>query len=133
MAVLGCSNFTLPLYSAVPLRNHFGGNTDRLPSEKVIKGLAAFYIVAYGLVFFVSYAQLWIVFCYRCRRFSFQTNFLFLCLLWSTFRLTLFIFVAFDIQIPKNISLYWVFFRLPMCFQFFIFCLLTLYYAQVSL
>ena len=127
ISLLGCNNFTFPLKSTHELEK----NAPSFPSSHLIHHLSVCYIAAYGFLFLVSYTQLWMILYYQCKRFSFQTTFLFLCLFWCALRVILFTTAVCNVKLPKSALIYWVFFHLPVCLQFFIFCLLTLYYAQV--
>ncbi|KAL5008293.1 hypothetical protein ScPMuIL_013874 [Solemya velum] len=95
--------------------------------------LTVVYICLYGLLFVMVYVQLWMIWYYRHKRFSYQTCFLFLCLVWSGLRTTLFSFY-FDDCVEGNmlpIPLYWLLYCFPVCLQFIYMCLLVLYFAQV--
>ena len=98
-------------------------------------GLTVFYVFAYCLIFMVVYIQLWMILCYHHKRCSFQTTFLYLCLLWSGLRATLFSFYILGNINGMDLPLivYWFLYCFPVCLQFFILCLLNLYFALVSL
>lgn len=98
-------------------------------------GLTVIYICLYGLLFVMVYVQLWMIWYYRHKRFSYQTCFLFLCLLWSGLRTTLFSFY-FNDCVEVNmlaIPLYWLLYCFPVCLQFIYMCLLVLFFAQVRI
>lgn len=91
------------------------------------------YITLYALLFLFVYIQLWMIWYYRHKRFSYQTVFLFCCLVWSGLRTTLFSFYFEDCDLANNlpIFLYWLLYCFPVCLQFTMLCLLVLFFAQV--
>ncbi|XP_049609418.1 integral membrane protein GPR137C [Syngnathus scovelli] len=95
--------------------------------------LTAAYTVLYSLLFGFVYLQLWLILHYGYKRFSYQSAFLFLCLLWAALRTTLFSFyfenAAQAVQL-KPLA-YWLLYCCPVCLQFFTLCLLNLYFWQV--
>uniref|UniRef100_A0A8D3C7L1 G protein-coupled receptor 137Bb n=1 Tax=Scophthalmus maximus TaxID=52904 RepID=A0A8D3C7L1_SCOMX len=96
-------------------------------------GLTIAYTVFYSLLFAFVYAQLWLVLRYRHKRFSYQTNFLFLCLLWSALRALLFSFYFRDCVTANALApfAFWLLYCFPVCLQFFTLSLMNLYCAQV--
>ncbi|XP_005305573.1 integral membrane protein GPR137 isoform X3 [Chrysemys picta bellii] len=96
-------------------------------------GLTALYTALYALLFLSVYAQLWLVLLYRHKKFSYQTVFLFLCLLWATLRTTLFSFYFKNTLKANQLGpfLYWLLYCCPVCLQFFTLTLMNLYFAQV--
>ncbi|XP_056291504.1 G protein-coupled receptor 137Ba [Pseudoliparis swirei] len=99
----------------------------------VTLGLTVAYTVFYSLLFIFVYAQLWLVLRYRHKRFSYQTAFLSLCLLWSALRAVLFSFY-FDNFVTANTLgpfPFWLLYCFPVCLQFFTLSLMNLYLAQV--
>lgn len=93
------------------------------------------YTLLYGALFLTAYAQLWLLLVHRHKRWSFQSVFLFLCVLWSALRTTLFSFY-FKNAVQANhlqVALYWLLYCLPVCLQFFTFSLINLYFTQVLL
>lgn len=102
---------------------------------KVEIGLTYTYISLYGIVFLMVYIQLWMIWYYRHKRFSYQTVFLFLTLIWSGLRVALFSFYFNDCARVNffPLFLYWLMFCFPVCLQFVILCLLVLFFAQVSI
>ncbi|XP_067847720.1 integral membrane protein GPR137C isoform X2 [Heptranchias perlo] len=96
-------------------------------------GLTVVYTALYSLLFLFVYLQLWLVLHYKHKRFSYQTVFLFLCLLWAGLRTTLFSFYFKNcVQANQLEPLpYWLLYCFPVCLQFFTLCLLNLYFAQV--
>uniref|UniRef100_A0A671M2G4 G protein-coupled receptor 137Bb n=1 Tax=Sinocyclocheilus anshuiensis TaxID=1608454 RepID=A0A671M2G4_9TELE len=97
-------------------------------------GLTLAYTVFYSLLFSFIYAQLWLVLRYRHKRFSFQTAFLFLCLLWAALRALLFSFYFRDCVTANALGpfSFWLLYCFPVCLQFFTLSLMNLYCAQVS-
>lgn len=104
-------------------------------SPSVQLSLTVVYISLYGLLFFVVYIQLWMIWYYRHKRFSYQTVFLFLCLIWSGLRTTLFSFYVQDCDQANDLPwvFYWLLYCFPVCLQFTTLCLLVLFFAQVRL
>ncbi len=97
-------------------------------------GLTLAYTVFYSLLFSFIYAQLWLVLRYRHKRFSYQTAFLFLCLLWAALRALLFSFYFRDCVTANALGpfTFWLLYCFPVCLQFFTLSLMNLYCAQVS-
>ncbi|XP_042307637.1 integral membrane protein GPR137B [Sceloporus undulatus] len=96
-------------------------------------GLTSAYTALYALLFLWVYGQLWLVLRLRHKRLSFQTVFLFLCLLWAALRTLLFSFYFRD---PRGANAlpplaFWLLYCCPVCLQFFTLALLNLYFAQV--
>lgn len=100
----------------------------------VTLGLTVVYTVFYSLLFIFIYIQLWLVLRYRHKRFSYQTVFLFLCLLWSALRTVLFSFYFKNFVTANTLGPFpfWLLYCFPVCLQFFTLCLMNLYFAQVS-
>ncbi|KAM9850096.1 integral membrane protein GPR137 [Aulostomus maculatus] len=98
-------------------------------------GFTALYTALYAGLFLVVYAQLWLLYFYRHKRWSYQSVFLFLCLLWAALRTTLFSFYFCDAleanQLP--VAGYWLLYCFPVCLQFFTLSLINLYFTQVLL
>lgn len=95
--------------------------------------LTVAYTVFYSLLFAFVYAQLWLVLRYRHKRFSYQTSFLFLCLLWAGLRTLLFSFYFRDCVTANALPpfAFWLLYCFPVCLQFFTLILMNLYCAQV--
>ncbi|XP_030636117.1 integral membrane protein GPR137C isoform X2 [Chanos chanos] len=96
-------------------------------------GLTVVYTVLYSLLFLFVYLQLWLILHYGHKRFSYQSVFLFLCLLWSALRTTLFSFYFKNVVQANQLQPlpFWLLYCFPVCLQFFTLCLLNLYFAQV--
>ncbi|KAM6971981.1 G protein-coupled receptor 137Ba [Aplochiton taeniatus] len=96
-------------------------------------GLTVAYTVFYTLLFAFVYAQLWLVLRYRHKRFSYQTAFLFLCLLWAGLRTLLFSFYFRDCMTANALGpfTFWLLYCFPVCLHFFTLSLMNLYCAQV--
>ncbi|XP_048046636.1 integral membrane protein GPR137C isoform X2 [Megalobrama amblycephala] len=96
-------------------------------------GLTVLYTVLYSLLFVFVYLQLWLILHYGHKRFSYQSVFLFLCLLWSALRTTLFSFYFKNVVQANQLQPlpFWLLYCFPVCLQFFTLCLLNLYFAQV--
>ncbi|XP_063162583.1 integral membrane protein GPR137B isoform X3 [Candoia aspera] len=97
-------------------------------------GLTVAYTVFYSLLFLFIYIQLWLVLHYRHKRFSYQTVFLFLCLLWASLRTVLFSFYFKDFVAANSLSpfAFWLLYCFPVCLQFFTLTLMNLYFTQGS-
>nr|XP_003215899.2 PREDICTED: integral membrane protein GPR137B [Anolis carolinensis] len=96
-------------------------------------GLTLVYTVFYSVLFLFVYAQLWLVLHYRHKRLSYQTVFLFLCLLWASLRTVLFSFYFKDFVAANSLGpfAFWLLYCFPVCLQFFTLTLLNLYFTQV--
>ncbi|KAF3842302.1 hypothetical protein F7725_024253 [Dissostichus mawsoni] len=99
----------------------------------VTLGLTVVYTVFYSLLFIFIYVQLWLVLRYRHKRFSYQTVFLSLCLLWSALRTVLFSFYFKNFVTANTLGPFpfWLLYCFPVCLQFFTLSLMNLYFAQV--
>ncbi|KAK9541785.1 hypothetical protein VZT92_001805 [Zoarces viviparus] len=99
----------------------------------VTLGLTVVYTVFYSLLFIFVYVQLWLVLRYRHKRFSYQTAFLSLCLLWSALRTVLFSFYFQNFVTANTLGPFpfWLLYCFPVCLQFFTLSLMNLYLAQV--
>uniref|UniRef100_UPI00398F3E69 G protein-coupled receptor 137Ba-like isoform X2 n=1 Tax=Pristiophorus japonicus TaxID=55135 RepID=UPI00398F3E69 len=99
----------------------------------VTLGLTIVYTALYGLLFLLIYTQLWLVLHYRHKKFSYQTVFLFLCLLWAALRTTLFSFYFRDTLKANTLGpfAFWLLYCFPVCLQFFTLSLMNMYFAQV--
>uniref|UniRef100_A0A3P8W700 G protein-coupled receptor 137 n=1 Tax=Cynoglossus semilaevis TaxID=244447 RepID=A0A3P8W700_CYNSE len=118
-------NSTLP--PPVPLRPAVA------PSVQL--GFTILYTTLYAALFLLVYVQLWLLYLYRHKRWSYQSVFLFLCLLWAALRTTLFSFY-FHNALEANhlpVAVYWLLYCLPVCLQFFTLSLINLYFTQVLL
>lgn len=96
-------------------------------------GFTILYTTLYAVLFLVVYVQLWLLHLYRHKRWSYQSFFLFLCLLWSALRTTLFSFY-FRNALEANhlpVTVYWLLYCFPVCLQFFTLSLINLYFTQV--
>ncbi|XP_051945546.1 G protein-coupled receptor 137Ba isoform X1 [Xyrauchen texanus] len=99
----------------------------------VMLGLTVAYTIFYMLLFAFVYVQLWLVLRYRHKRFSYQTVFLFLCLMWAALRTLLFSFYFRDCVTANTLGpfSFWLLYCFPVCLQFFTLSLMNLYFAQV--
>ncbi|KAG8444528.1 hypothetical protein GDO86_009622 [Hymenochirus boettgeri] len=96
-------------------------------------GLTTVYTVFYLLLFAFVYVQLWLVLHYKHKRFSYQTVFLFLCLLWASLRAVLFSFYFRNFVEANRLGAFtfWLLYCFPVCLQFFTLTLMNLYFARV--
>ncbi|XP_076018504.1 G protein-coupled receptor 137Ba [Genypterus blacodes] len=99
----------------------------------VTLGMTVVYTVFYSLLFIFIYIQLWLVLRYGHKRFSYQTVFLFLCLLWSALRTVLFSFYFKNFVTANTLGPFpfWLLYCFPVCLQFFTLSLMNLYFVQV--
>nr|XP_033808907.1 integral membrane protein GPR137C isoform X1 [Geotrypetes seraphini] len=102
-------------------------------SWSVELGLTVVYIVLYSLLFLFAYLQLWLLLCYNQRRISYQTIFMFLCILWASLRTILFSFYLKNCAQVNDLQPFphWLLYCFPVCLQFFSLCVLNLYFAQI--
>ncbi|KAI4819500.1 hypothetical protein KUCAC02_004746 [Chaenocephalus aceratus] len=98
-------------------------------------GFTILYTSLYAGLFLVVYAQLWRLYLYRHKRWSYQSVFLFLCLLWAALRTTLFSFYFCNALEANHLpaAAYWLLYCSPVCLQFFTLSLINLYFTQVLL
>ncbi|KAL0973705.1 hypothetical protein UPYG_G00209850 [Umbra pygmaea] len=98
-------------------------------------GVTIIYTTLYGSLFVVVYIQLWLLLLYRHKRWSYQSMFLFLCVLWAALRTTLFSFYFHNALQANHLptALYWLLYCFPVCLQFFTLSLINLYFSQVLL
>ncbi|XP_062856691.1 integral membrane protein GPR137 isoform X2 [Trichomycterus rosablanca] len=98
-------------------------------------GVTIVYTFLYGALFLIVYIQLWLLLCYRHKRLSYQSVFLFLCLFWAAIRTTLFSFYFLDAVAANRLPtlIYWLLYCFPVCLQFFTLSLINLYFTQVLL
>ncbi|XP_059026376.1 integral membrane protein GPR137B isoform X2 [Mustela lutreola] len=96
-------------------------------------GLTVVYTAFYSLLFVFIYAQLWLVLRYGHKRLSYQSVFLFLCLLWASLRTVLFSFYFRDFVAANALGPFgfWLLYCFPVCLQFFTLTLMNLYFTQV--
>lgn len=98
-------------------------------------GFTILYTTLYAGLFLVVYVQLWLLYLYRHKRWSYQSVFLFLCLLWAALRTTLFSFYFCNALEANHlpVAVYWLLYCFPVCLQFFTLSLINLYFTQVVL
>lgn len=119
-------------------------NSSTLPSPvplhpavapSVQLGFTILYTTLYGALFLVLYVQLWLLYLYRHKRWSYQSVFLYLCLLWAALRTTLFSFYFCNALEANHlpVAIYWLLYCFPVCLQFFTLSLINLYFTQVGL
>ncbi|XP_030001404.1 integral membrane protein GPR137 isoform X2 [Sphaeramia orbicularis] len=119
-------------------------NSSTLPSPSPLRpavapsvqlGFTILYTALYAGLFVVVYVQLWLLFLYRHKRWSYQSVFLFLCLLWAALRTTLFSFYFWNALEANHlpVAVYWLLYCFPVCLQFFTLSLINLYFTQVLL
>lgn len=96
-------------------------------------GFTILYTALYAGLFLVVYVQLWLLYLYRHKRWSYQSVFLFLCLLWAALRTVLFSFYFLNAVEANHlpVAVYWLLYCFPVCLQFFTLSLINLYFTQV--
>ncbi|XP_033105385.1 integral membrane protein GPR137B-like [Anneissia japonica] len=101
------------------------------PSVKI--SLTITFIALYSILFLIVYVQLFLILYYRHKRKSYQTVFLFLCLIWAALRTTLFSFYIKNCELANNLKTfpYFLLYCFPVCLQFTTLCLLVVYFGQV--
>lgn len=98
--------------------------------------LTVTFTVMFGLLFAFVYIQLWMILYYGHKRRSYQTVFLFLCLIWAALRVILFSFYFRKDSLyaanTLNPFFYWLLFSCPVVLQFTTLVLLVSFFSQVS-
>ena len=96
-------------------------------------GLSAAFTALYGLLFLLILLQLWLILHYGHRRLSYQSTFLFVCLIWAALRTTLFSFYFKNCGETNTMSPFfnWLLFAFPVFLQYFMLNILVLYFVQV--
>ena len=104
-----------------------------VPIQQVHLGLSAFFTAVYGLLFLLICWQLWLILHYGHRRLSYQSIFLFACLLWAALRTTLFSFYFKNCAETNSMAPFfnWLLFAFPVFLQYFMLNILVLYFVQV--
>ena len=102
---------------------------------KVHIGLTVVFTSLYALLFLLISLQLWLIKHYGHRKFSYQSVFLFACLLWASLRTVLFSFYFKDCSQTNMLEPFysWLLFAFPVFLQYFMLNILVLYFVQVSL
>lgn len=118
--------------TAVPSISPISTDMPALPTA-VHLGLTITYTLLYSFLFLFVYVQLILILWYRHKRFSYQSTFLFLCLIWAALRTTLFSFYFKNPILANNLPTFpfWLLYCFPICLQFVTLCLLVLYFSQV--
>ena len=96
--------------------------------------LTIVFTTLYAVLFLFILIQLVLILVYRHKRLSYQSVFLYLCLLWAALRTTLFSFY-FNDSCKANrlkLGLKWFLYSFPIVLQFLTLSLLALYFSQVS-
>lgn len=103
-----------------------------LPAEKYL-ALTVTNVVVYSVLFIFVYTQMWMILAYRHKRLSYQTIFLFLCLIWAALRIVLFSFYFSDSVVVDALPIiwYWLLYSFPVCLQYITLVLLVVFFAQV--
>jgi hypothetical protein len=96
--------------------------------------LTIVFTTLYAVLFLFIWIQLVLILVYRHKRLSYQSVFLYLCLIWAALRTTLFSFYFNDSCMANklNLGLKWFLYSFPIVLQYFTLSLLALYFSQVS-
>uniref|UniRef100_A0A3Q0RDX8 G protein-coupled receptor 137 n=1 Tax=Amphilophus citrinellus TaxID=61819 RepID=A0A3Q0RDX8_AMPCI len=107
---------------------------DPAVAPSVQLGFTILYTTLYASLFVVVYVQLWLLYIYGHKRWSYQSGFLYLCLLWAALRTTLFSFYFYNALEANHlpVAVFWLLYCFPVCLQFFTLNLINLYFTQVS-
>eukprot|EP00117_Sycon_ciliatum_P015580 scpid78939/ scgid15363/ Integral membrane protein GPR137B len=105
-------------------------------SENAHLGITVTFTVLFGLLFFIIFVEMLLLLYYKHKLFSYQSVFLFVCLIWSGLRLELFTFYysktdSVITYLPTGA--YFALFALPVLFQYGTLTLLVLYFSRVWL
>lgn len=97
-------------------------------------GLTVFLTIVYAALFITIYIQLFRLLYYQHKRLSYQSVFLFVCLVWAALRIDLFAFYYKNVRLATTLPRGWYFtlYALPVCLQYVTLTLLVLYFCRVS-
>ena len=134
----GGSTFAMSSVSttAIPTTKRVDASTvEPAISHQAHLGLTVAFTTIYACVFLLIFVQLFLILYYKHRRLSGQSVFLFVCLIWSALRTTLFSFFFNDCVTANSLHYFarWFLFAFPICLQFLTLALLTLYFAKVRI
>jgi hypothetical protein len=112
----------------------FPTESPALPANVYVP-LTTILIMLYGVIYLLTLIQLGLIWYYKHKRFSYQTSLLFLILIWSSLRITLFSFYFKNAQEANMLIFvfYFILYCLPIVVQFCTFSVLVLYYGQVRI
>lgn len=104
-----------------------------LPLE-VQLSLTVVFTALYASLFMFIWIQLILILVYKHKRLSYQSVFLYLCLVWAALRTTLFSFYFNDSCTANKLNIVWkwLLYSFPIVLQFLTLSLLELYFSQVS-
>ena len=112
------------------------GNPTLGPSVpvKVHMGLTITFTALYSLLFILIVWQLLLILYYKHRRLSYQTLFLFTCLIWAALRTTLFSFYFKNCGLSNTLPAFghWLLFAFPVYLQYKMLSILLFYFVLVS-
>lgn len=102
-------------------------------SPTVHLGLTITFTTLYGLLFLLIIWQLLLILYYKHRRLSYQTLFLFTCLIWAGLRTTLFSFYFKNCILSNHLSpfAHWFLFAFPVYLQYKMLSILLFYFGLV--
>ncbi|XP_057315780.1 G protein-coupled receptor 137Ba-like [Hydractinia symbiolongicarpus] len=100
---------------------------------KVHLGLTVSFTILYGLLFFLIMWQLLLILYHKHRRLSYQSLFLFTCLVWAGLRTTLFAFYFKNCELSNTLNpfCHWLLFALPVYLQYNMLSILVFYFVLV--
>jgi len=102
-------------------------------SAKVHLSLTISFTALYGLLFLLILWQLVLILYYKHRRLSYQTIFLFTCLIWAALRTTLFSFYFKNVELSNLLGTFsrWLLFAFPVYLQFLMLSVMVFYFVLV--
>lgn len=118
-----------------PLPTELSPTIGPTMSSTVHLGLTITFTTLYGLLFFLIIGQLLLILYYKHRRLSYQTLFLFTCLIWAGLRTTLFSFYFKNAILSNLLSpfAHWFLFAFPVYLQYNMLSVLLVYFVLVSI
>ena len=104
-------------------------------SAEVHLSLTISFTALYGLLFLLILWQLVLILYYRHKRLSYQTIFLFTCLIWAALRTTLFSFYFKNLALSNLLGTFehWLLFAFPVYLQFLMLSIMVFYFVMVSI
>ena len=104
-------------------------------SAQVHLSLTITFTALYGLLFILIMWQLLLILYYKHKRLSYQTIFLFTCLIWAALRTTLFSFYFKNIGLSNLLGPFehWLLFAFPVYLQYAMLSILVFYFVLVRL
>lgn len=104
-------------------------------SYEVHLGITVTFTVIFALLFLIIFLEMMLLLYYKHKLLSYQSVFLFVCLLWSALRVELFSFYfskTNGLITSLSVGAYFALYALPVVFQYVTLTLLVLYFCRVS-